>query len=189
MSLLAGLKRHFRFKAAEGLLSKNSLRMLEYACDAALSRPGIPLSIWKEVRCICLAAALVCTGAHESPFTLHHHAGQSPGIASCFCCTSVAGYIIYCGQTIFATKTSLQCADLIVLCCPCLQCGGDIKRWGFLSVVASLHLHLRRYQTTLLRQKGGETIYVRQTCAPRMHMHLVWAYANQGGPERQLQVL
>jgi hypothetical protein len=48
-SLLAGLKRHFRFKAAEGLLSKDSLRLLEYACDAALSRPGAPLSMWKEV--------------------------------------------------------------------------------------------------------------------------------------------
>lgn len=50
MSLLAGLKRHFRFKAAEGLLSKNSLRTLEYACDTALSRPGQPLSMWKEVK-------------------------------------------------------------------------------------------------------------------------------------------
>lgn len=48
-SLLAGLKRHFRFKAAEGLLSKASLRALEYACDCGLSRPGQPLTLWKEV--------------------------------------------------------------------------------------------------------------------------------------------
>lgn len=49
-SLLAGLKRYFRFKAAEGLLSKASLRALEYACDRGLTRPGQPLMLWKEVR-------------------------------------------------------------------------------------------------------------------------------------------
>jgi len=50
ISLLAGLKRHFRFKAAEGLLAKTSLRLLDYACDAALSQPQAPLNVWKEVR-------------------------------------------------------------------------------------------------------------------------------------------
>lgn len=49
-SLLAGLKRHFHFKSAEGLLSKGSLRLLDFACDAALSRPHKPLNLWKEVR-------------------------------------------------------------------------------------------------------------------------------------------
>jgi hypothetical protein len=66
MSLLAGLKRHFRFKAAEGLLSKNSLRMLEYACDAALSRPGMPLSIWREVSLGGAAHMLRCPAADRS---------------------------------------------------------------------------------------------------------------------------
>jgi hypothetical protein len=44
-------------KAAEGLLSKASLRLLDFACDAALSRPERPLSLWKEVRVWGLRAA------------------------------------------------------------------------------------------------------------------------------------
>lgn len=66
MSLLAGLKRHFRFKAAEGLLSATSLRLLDYACDACLSKPGMPLDFFKTVRCSLAAcrtrddALLVC---------------------------------------------------------------------------------------------------------------------------------
>jgi hypothetical protein len=55
VTLLVGLKRHFRFKAAEGLLSKNSLRVLGYACDACLSRSTEPLNFWSKVglQCIC----------------------------------------------------------------------------------------------------------------------------------------
>lgn len=38
-----------RFKACEGLLSKTSLRVLDYACDACLLKPGHPLNIWSTV--------------------------------------------------------------------------------------------------------------------------------------------
>eukprot|EP00878_Enallax_costatus_P029995 GHUV01032580.1.p1 GENE.GHUV01032580.1~~GHUV01032580.1.p1 ORF type:complete len:372 (+),score=88.08 GHUV01032580.1:534-1649(+) len=48
-SLLVGLKRHFRFKSAEGLLSKASLRILDFACDASLSRPASPLNLWSTI--------------------------------------------------------------------------------------------------------------------------------------------
>jgi hypothetical protein len=39
-----------RLQAAEGLLSKDSLRRLDFACDASLSAPHKPISLWKEVR-------------------------------------------------------------------------------------------------------------------------------------------
>lgn len=57
VTLLVGLKRHFRFKAAEGLLSKNSLRVLDYACDACLSRSTEPLNFWSKVCLMCFSGA------------------------------------------------------------------------------------------------------------------------------------
>ena len=87
MSLLGGLKRHFRFKAAEGLLSKSSLRSLDYACDAALSRPGVPLNVWKEVwRLACDQVAwpmfVSCSWRRGSPTARVRDAG---GFTPRFC--------------------------------------------------------------------------------------------------------
>lgn len=48
-TLLAGFKRHFRFKAAEGLLATTSLRVLSYACDAELLRLNQPIDLWSRV--------------------------------------------------------------------------------------------------------------------------------------------
>jgi hypothetical protein len=54
MHLLHSFKRHFRYKAAEGLLSRGGLRLLDYACDAAMASPGQPINLWKHVRRGCL---------------------------------------------------------------------------------------------------------------------------------------
>ncbi|KIZ02437.1 hypothetical protein MNEG_5521 [Monoraphidium neglectum] len=49
LSLLAGFKRHFRYKSAEGLLSSHGLRLLDYACDACMVYPDRPVDLWSQV--------------------------------------------------------------------------------------------------------------------------------------------
>ncbi|KAK9861042.1 hypothetical protein WJX84_008386, partial [Apatococcus fuscideae] len=44
--LVSGLKRYFRSKRFQGLLSVKSLRILDTACDARLNEPDKPLNLW-----------------------------------------------------------------------------------------------------------------------------------------------
>lgn len=50
MRLLSGLKRYFHSKRAEGLLSGQGVRILDFACDIAMDSADEPLSVWSSVQ-------------------------------------------------------------------------------------------------------------------------------------------
>lgn len=47
--LILGLSRYFHRKWLQGLLSAESLRILEYSCDVAAEHPDAPLSMWSTL--------------------------------------------------------------------------------------------------------------------------------------------
>ena len=52
MRLVAGLKRYFHEKRAQGLLTGRGILVLDHACDAAMDASSDPLLIWAIVeRC------------------------------------------------------------------------------------------------------------------------------------------
>lgn len=46
MRLVAGLKRYFHGKRAEGLLSARGMQLLDYACDLQMDHADKPLFMW-----------------------------------------------------------------------------------------------------------------------------------------------
>ena len=65
MRLVAGLKRYFHEKRAQGLLTGRGILVLDHACDAAMDASSDPLLIWAIVeRC---SLRLLCTGGPAQP--------------------------------------------------------------------------------------------------------------------------
>jgi hypothetical protein len=59
--LVAGLKRYFHEKRAQGLLTGRGILVLDHACDAAMDASAEPLLVWAAVeRCAPRCAAVPC---------------------------------------------------------------------------------------------------------------------------------
>ena len=78
--LVAGLKRYFHEKRAQGLLTGRGILVLDHACDEAMDNSGQPLLIWAIVeRC---APSLAC----DAPAPLSHAAARAALLGACRAC-------------------------------------------------------------------------------------------------------